>query len=70
MFDTVLISCNDMLVNLFLQKKISYTDLCKKLIKFSKMREFQKYKKIKPKNTSEIYDLSKYVSLKIQSMCV
>ena len=70
LFDTVIISCNDMLVSLFLQKKISYTDLCKKLIKFSKMREFQKYKKIKPKNTSEIYDLSKYVSLKIQSMCV
>ena len=70
LFDTVIISCNDMLVNLFLQKKISYTDLCKKLIKFSKIREFQKYKKIKPKNTSEIYDLSKYVSLKIQSMCV
>ena len=70
LFDTVIISCNDMLVNLFLQKKISYTDLCKKLIRFSKMREFQKYKKIKPKNTSEIYNLSKYVSLKIQSMCV
>ena len=70
LFDTVIISCNDMLVNLFLNKKISYNDLCKKLIKFSKMREFQKYKKIKPKNTSEIYDLSKYVSLKIQSMCI
>ena len=70
LFDTVIISCNDMLVSLFLQKKISYTDLCTKLIKFSKMREFQKYKKIKPKNTSEIYDLSQYVSLKIQSMCV
>ena len=70
LFDTVIISCNDMLVSLFLQKKISYTDLCTKLIKFSKMREFQKYKKIKPKNTSEIYDLSKYVSLKIQSMCI
>ena len=70
LFDTVIISCNDMLVNLFLNKKISYNDLCKKLIKFSKMREFQKYKKIKPKNTSEIYNLSKYVSLKIQSMCI
>ena len=70
LFDTIIISCNDMLVNLFLNKKISYNDLCKKLIKFSKMREFQKYKKIKPKNTSEIYDLSKYVSLKIQSMCI
>ena len=70
LFDTVIISCNDMLVNLFLDEKISYNDLCKKLIKFSKMKEFQKYKKIKPKNTSEIYNLSKYVSLKIQSMCI
>ena len=70
LFDTVIISCNDVLVNLFLNKKISYNDMCEKLIKFSKIREFQKYKRIKPKNISEIYELSKYVSLKIQSKCI
>ena len=33
--------------------------------KFSNLKEFQKYKKIKPKNIREIYTLMDYVSLKI-----
>ena len=70
LFDTVIIACNDTLVNLFLQKKISFTDISKNLINFSKKREFQKYKNIKPKNLNEIYKLSKYVSLKTQSICI
>ncbi len=70
LFDTVLISTNDTLVNLFLRKKIYFTDISNKLIKFSKIKEFQKYKKIIPKNVGEISKLSKYVSLKIQSMCI
>jgi 1-deoxy-D-xylulose-5-phosphate reductoisomerase len=70
LFDTVIIACNDTLVNLFLQKKISFTDISKNLINFSKKREFQKYKNIKPENLNEIYKLSKYVSLKTQSICI
>jgi 1-deoxy-D-xylulose-5-phosphate reductoisomerase len=70
LFDTILISINDTLVGLFLKKKLSYTDISKKLIIYSNFKEFQKYKKISPKNIEEITKLSKYVSLKIQSMCV
>ena len=70
LFDTVLISTNDNLVHLFLQKKISFIDISKKLIYFSNLREFHKYKKISPKNIAEITKLSKYVSLKVQSMCI
>ena len=70
LFDTVIIACNDTLVNLFLQKKISFIDISKNLINFSKIPEFQKYKNIKPKNLNEIYKLSKYVSLKTQSICI
>lgn len=70
LFDTVLVSVNDSLVDLFLRKKISYLEIGKNLIKFCKMTEFQKYKKITPKSTDEIYKLSKYVSLKIQSKCI
>ena len=36
--------------------------------KFSKLSEFQKYKKIKPKNVEDIYRLRDYVSLKIVSL--
>ncbi len=70
LFDTVIITCNDTLVSLFLQNKISFLDISKNLIKFSKIREFQKYKNIRPKNLNEIYKLSKYVSLKTQSICI
>ena len=70
LFDTILISINDTLVGLFLKKKLSFIDISKKLIFYSKIKEFQKYKKISPKNIEEITKLSKYVSLKIQSMCV
>jgi len=70
LFDTILISINDTLVSLFLKKKLSFVDISKKLIICSKFKEFQKYKKISPKNIEEITKLSKYVSLKVQSMCV
>tara|TARA_B100000902_G_scaffold391925_1_gene443401 strand:+ start:3142 stop:4302 length:1161 start_codon:yes stop_codon:yes gene_type:complete len=70
LFDTILISINDTLVGLFLKKKLSFIDISKKLIIYSKFKEFQKYKKISPKNVEEITKLSKYVSLKVQSMCV
>ena len=70
LFDTILISINDTLVGLFLKKKLSFVDISKKLIIYSKFKEFQKYKKISPKNIEEITKLSKYVSLKVQSMCV
>ena len=70
LFDTVLISINDTLVNLFLDRKISFLEISKNLTNFCKINEFQKYKKISPKSTDEIYKLSKYVSLKIRSKCI
>ena len=38
------------------------------IIKFSNLKEFQKFKKIKPKNVEDIYRLRDYVSLKINSL--
>ena len=70
LFDTAIVSANDALVKLFLEKKISFIDISKNLINFSKNKEFQKYKKITPKSVDEIYKLSKYVSLKIHSKCI
>ena len=38
--------------------------------KFSNLKEFQKYKKIKPKNIDDIYQLRDYVSLKLSKLSI
>ena len=70
LFETILISINDELVNLFLNKKIAFLDISKILLKTIFSKEFKKYKFIKPKNVNEIVKLNKYVRLKINSMCI
>jgi 1-deoxy-D-xylulose-5-phosphate reductoisomerase len=70
LFETILVSANDELVNLFLQKKINFSDISTNLLKIVKIREFDQFKKIRPKNVGEINKLSKYVSLKVNSICV
>ncbi len=70
LFETVIVSANDALVNLFLNKKIKFNDISKVLLKIINMSEFIKYKRIKPKNVSEIIKLTNYVSLKINTMSI
>ena len=70
LFETVLVSANDTLVNLFLENKITYIDLQKKLKKFIKLKEFTKLKRRKPRNINEIYALNEQVRLKIKSLCI
>ena len=65
LFETVIVSANDQLVELFLEKKISFLDIQRKLFKIIKKKEFLKFKKKSPKNLREISDLNKYVRLKI-----
>ena len=65
LFETVIVSANDQLVELFLEKKISFLDIQRKLFKIIKKKEFLKLKKKSPKNLREISDLNKYVRLKI-----
>ena len=68
LFETVLITVNDYLVYKFLEKKIDYQKLMKLIHKISNLKEFQKFKKIQPKNIKEIYNLRDYVRLKIESL--
>ena len=70
LFETVIVSANDYLVNKFLENKIKYTDISKKLLKITSLKEFKKFKKIKPKNLDDIIKLSNYVSFKIKTMSV
>ena len=65
-----MVSANDALVEMFLNGKISYLDISKKLIKFMNNKEIKKFKKQKPKNVEEILSLNKYVRLKILSKSI
>jgi 1-deoxy-D-xylulose-5-phosphate reductoisomerase len=70
LFETVIVSANDKLVNLFLCGKIKFIDISSILLKICNMPKFTKFKSKKPKNIGEINNLAKYVSLKIDTMSV
>ena len=70
LFNTLLVSANDTLVDLFLHKKISFHEIYKNLNTIINLKEFSKLKSIKPKNLSQIMDLSHKVRLKTQSLSV
>ena len=66
LYETVIVSANDTLVELFLKKKITFTDIQNKLFKIIKLKEFLKYKKIYPKKIKDIIELNNYVRLNVQ----
>tara|TARA_Y100001958_G_scaffold159030_1_gene158894 strand:+ start:870 stop:1214 length:345 start_codon:yes stop_codon:yes gene_type:complete len=70
LFETVIVSVNDELVNLFLKNKIKFTDISKKLFRIINSKEFSKYKRISPKNIRQIIELNNYVRLKINSKSI
>ena len=70
LYETVLVSSNDTLVNLFLSKKISFNEIHAYLNRILSLKEFQKYKRKKPKNLNEILHLNEYVRLKTKSLSV
>ena len=70
LYETVLVSANDELVNLFLRKKINFLDISKKLIMIMNLKEFKKLKSVKPLNFRQIFKLNEHVRLKTQSLCV
>ena len=61
LFETVLVSANDELVNLFLKKQIKFTDISKKLLKIIRSRKFKKFKGLQPKKIDDIIKLNSYV---------
>ena len=70
LFETVLVTSNDEYVNLFLKKKIKFNEISENIIKFLRLKEFQKYKRKSPKNIQDIHKLSNYVRLKINSLSI
>jgi 1-deoxy-D-xylulose-5-phosphate reductoisomerase len=70
LFDTVLVTANDKLVHKFLKKQLSFLDISKYLMKIINLREFRKYRYLRPNNTQDIIDLAEYVGLKVDKLCV
>ena len=62
LFETVIVTINDHLVDLFLKKKITYIQLQNLLLKLIKKKIFQKYKKLKPKKIEDIIFVKNNVS--------
>ena len=70
LFETIIVSANYKLVNLFFSGKIKFTDISFNLLKICNMPQFTKFKSKKPKNIDDINNLVNYVSLKIDTMSV
>ena len=70
LFDTVIVSANDKLVDLFLKKKITFNEISFFMLKVIKMTEFTKFKTITVKNIDQIVQLNTYVSLKINNLVI
>ena len=70
LFETIVVTVNDNLVKQFLDEKIKFTDISKILLKIISYKEFKKYKGITPKNINDILQLSKYVSLKMNTLSI
>ena len=70
LFETVIVSANDILVNRFLNNQIKFNDISKILLKIANLNEFKKFKRIKPQSIDEIDKLVDYVSFKIKTMSV
>ena len=70
LYETVLVTSNDEIVNMFLKNKIKFHQISKLIIKFLKLKDFDKYKKISPKNIRDIRKLNEYVRFKINSLSI
>ena len=68
LFETVLVSINDLVVNKYLNKEINFTDIYRLILKLANLKQFNKFKKIHPKNINEIIDLNHMISLKFSKI--
>ena len=70
LFETILISTNDTLVDLYIKKKIKFGDIIKYLNKILNFKEFKVYKRKKPSNVHQILNLNDQVRLKTIKLCI
>ena len=65
LYETVIVSANDCLVELFLKEKIGFSNIQRELFKIIQSKEFIGYKKKIPNKLEDILNLNNYVRLKI-----
>ena len=70
LFETVLISANDELVDLYIKNKIKFLDINKNLTKILKYEKYSNLIRKKPKKISDIINLSEEVRLKTRNLCI
>ena len=70
LFETLLVSINDRLVDLFLNKKISYDQISKNIISQINSKSFSKFKRKKLNNLAQIEKLNNFVRLKTKALSV
>ena len=70
LFETLLVSANDELVDLFLKNKINFDDIYLKLNQIIKNKLFLKYRLKKVNNLGQIEKLNEFVRLKTKSLSV
>ena len=68
LIETIIVLANDELVNLFLLKKIGFTDISVVLQKLINMRDFKNYYQKKPGNLNSIMNLNKQIRIKINKL--
>ena len=68
LYETVLVTANDEFVKLFLEKKITYTQILKKTLDIINRNEFISLKKILPRNISDVINTSEKVLNKIRTL--
>ena len=70
LYETILVVINDFFVLKYLNNEIKYHEMIKLIYKYSNYKEFLKFRKILPKNVTDIYRLRDYVSLKLSTLSV
>ena len=70
LYETAIVSVNDELVNLFMNKKIKFNDISRFLLKMLNLKEFLDFRTKFPKNYKQIKNHSEYVRLKTRLLCI
>ncbi len=70
LYETVIITANDQLVEYFLRGKIKFSDINKNLIKIVNLKQFKNYQSKKPRDISQIHYLIEQVRLKTKYLCI
>ena len=70
LFETVMVSANEELVDLYIKNKINFLEINEFLLKILKYKKYSNLTKKKPKKISDIIKLSEEVRLKTRKVCI